>query len=690
MAFAAASGCQHPRRGPKLTHHELGELNRKLERRVRERTGKLEEEIAERRHAEEALRAREARERALLKAIPDLILVQDRQGVYLDYYAPDPKMLIMPPEQFLGKSMREVLPAELAARFEAVYARAHESGEMQRAEYSLAVGGTERHFETRIASIEGDRLVSLVREVTDRKRAEADLRRSFRLLREAQERYARASQVAKVGLWDWDLATNEMYVGPELKALLGFADQEIANRLEDWRGRIHPDDRERVMQAAESHLKEEVPQYEVEYRMLHKDGSVRWFLSRGVATRDAEGKAVRMVGADLDVTERHTLEVRLQQVHKMEAIGRLAGGIAHDFNNILGVILGHGQIVLSRLPANDSLRGRIETILAAADRAAGLTRQLLAFSRKQTIEPRVLDLNVLIAELSEILRRLVGEDIEVAFKPDRTLGRVRADHSQIEQVVINLAANARDAMPDGGRLLLETHNSELDGGYAREHAGARPGRYVALMVSDTGCGMSKEVLSHLFEPFFTTKEPGKGTGLGLATVYGIVKQSGGSIYAYSELGHGSTFKVYLPRVDAAVERRTVSAPRRFQGSETVLVVEDEDSLREITRELLESNGYRVLVAKDGPAALEGAERFGGAIHLLLTDVVMPGINGRELARRLQARRPSLRVLYMSGYTDDAIARHGVLEPGTLLLSKPFTEELLTRRVREALDVETRS
>jgi two-component system cell cycle sensor histidine kinase/response regulator CckA len=385
-----------------------------------------------------------------------------------------------------------------------------------------------------------------------------------------------------------------------------------------------------------------------------------------------------------DITARRQLEDQLRQVQKMEAVGRLAGGVAHDFNNILGVIMGHSQILLSGMAANDPRRARVEQIISASHRAAGLTRQLLAFSRRQVFETRVLDINQTIDVVIKMLGRLIGEDVTLTFRPGESLGHVRADPTQIEQVLMNLAVNGRDAMPDGGRLAIETSGVTMDDDYVRVHAGAAPGRYVCIAVSDTGHGMTKDVQAHIFEPFFTTKEPGKGTGLGLATVYGIVKQSEGSIYVYSEPGHGTTFKVYLPVVDADVENPAEAPPVR-PGSETVLLVEDEEGLRELIGELLEENGYRVLVAETPTKALEAAESHPGVIHLLLTDVVMPQMNGRDLARLVKQRRPDIRVLYMSGYTEDAIANRGGFEAGSSLISKPFTQEALTRKLRELLD-----
>jgi len=387
-----------------------------------------------------------------------------------------------------------------------------------------------------------------------------------------------------------------------------------------------------------------------------------------------------------DVTERRSLERQLLQAQKMEAVGRLAGGIAHDFNNVLTAILGYVDLLLDGLPTLSPLRPDIQEIRTAAERAAGLTRQLLAFSRKQVLQMRTLDLNELLTDIDKLLRRLLREDIDMVTKLDPRLGAVRADSGQLEQVVVNLAVNARDAMPGGGRLTIETRNAELDEAYTREHVPVRPGRYVMFALSDTGTGMSPETMAHLFEPFFTTKEAGKGTGLGLATVYGIVTQSGGYVWCYSELGHGTTFKVYLPRVDEPVDPLPVRvAARSTRGSETVLVVEDEPGLRALTRRVLEKHGYTVLEAATADAAAALARDYPRPIHLLLADVVLPGGSGRALADALLSQRADVRVLFMSGYTEDAIVHRGVLAANTPFLHKPFSADTLTAKVREVLD-----
>jgi PAS domain S-box-containing protein len=386
-------------------------------------------------------------------------------------------------------------------------------------------------------------------------------------------------------------------------------------------------------------------------------------------------------------SEKESLQQQLYQSQKMEAVGRLAGGIAHDFNNLLTVINSNSQLGLMELREWDPLREKLDSIQKAGERAANLTRQLLAFSRRQVVEMKVIDLNALLQDLGKMLLRVIGEDIELKILPASNLGRVKADPGQIEQAILNLVVNARDAMPSGGKLTIETANMELDQEYSNSHLGVKPGRYVVLSVNDTGVGMVPEVREHIFEPFFTTKEKGKGTGLGLSTVYGVVKQSGGNIWVYSEPGHGTTFKVYLPQVDEPLEeaRKKVVWEKFPGGSETILVVEDEEEVRKLAVTILKRQGYRILEAAHGGDAFLICEQEKGRIQLLLTDIVMPEMNGPELARRLRYFYPEMRVLFMSGYTDNAILQHGLLDKEMFFLQKPFSVEALVSKVREVLD-----
>ena len=423
-----------------------------------------------------------------------------------------------------------------------------------------------------------------------------------------------------------------------------------------------------------------------ETQLVRADGSRR-LVEVHLRSVMKDGKAVGRLGVARDISERRNLEDQLRQAQKMEGIGRLAAGVAHDFNNLLTAIGGRCYLILNRLTADDPLRRDIEIIQSASERAAKLTHQLLAFSRKQILEPHVLDLNAVVANIQPLLRRMVREDIEIVSRMAPDLGHIKADTGQIEQVLLNLAVNASDAMPQGGRLILKTSETVFSEADVLTRPGIAPGSYVLLQVSDTGHGMDAETKARIFEPFFTTKELGKGTGLGLATVYGIVTQSGGHIEVESEPGHGATFTIYLPRVDAAVEAAepvsTVKGIRR--GTETVLIVEDDEALLTLAREILATVGYTVLEANTPRDALRVAEAHAGPIHALLTDVVMPKMNGRQLADRLLVARPQLKVLFMSGYTDSAIVQHGVLEPGTHFIHKPFTPDALSRKIRDLLD-----
>ena len=485
-----------------------------------------------------------------------------------------------------------------------------------------------------------------------------------------------------------DVTGHRLYNSPSYQKVLGYSLQELEKTSAFEQ--IHPDDQQKVKEAAQSARQTGVGR-RLEYRIRHKDG--RWLVLESTASvvRDAAGEVEKLVIVNRDITERKQLEEKLYLSQKLDAIGRLSGGIAHDFNNLLGVIIGYSEALKRRIPADDSFREAVDEIMNAGKRAAALTQQLLAFSRKQVLEPKVLNLNAVVVEVEKMLRRLIGEDIELQNSLSANLGRVKADRSQIEQVLLNLAVNARDAMPQGGKLTIETTDAELDQTTVNRLAYVVPGHYVMLKVTDTGCGMDAELLSHIFEPFFTTKEQGKGTGLGLATVYGVIKQSGGYIWVESEPGKGTTFKICLPRVEEALEKTQVNEdPAQVaQGSRTVLLVEDEQSLRKLARNMLKDIGYTVLEANDGSHALEIAKQTASGIDLLLTDVVMPGMSGRAVAEKLSPLRPEMKVLYMSGYTDGAIAPHGVLESGISILRKPFTRDELTRRVGEVLAGVTR-
>jgi two-component system cell cycle sensor histidine kinase/response regulator CckA len=478
---------------------------------------------------------------------------------------------------------------------------------------------------------------------------------------------------------------HRLYNSPSYFRVMGYTSEDL--RSTSPLDQIHPDDRQLVSDVTNETRRSGIGR-RIEFRMRHKDGHWVHLESTASVIPDATGKVNRLIIVNREISERRRLEEQLRQSQKMDAIGRLSGGVAHDFNNLLGVIIGYGEILEERIPQTDPLRSSVDQVLKAGRRAASLTRQLLAFSRQQVLEPKVLRLNAVVADMEKMLRRMIGEDVDLAISLEKNLGAIRADQGQIEQVIMNLAVNSRDAMPDGGKLVIETINFEIDRAFASRYAyPVLPGQYVLLTVSDSGTGMDAATQQRIFEPFFTTKEKGKGTGLGLSTVYGVVKQSGGYIDVFSTPGKGTTFNIYLPRVDGdvAAEDQGTSLSSATRGTETVLLVEDEDMLRSLTRNLLEMNGYTVLEAANGAAALELAARTPGEIQLLLTDVVMPGINGRMLADQLKAKRPQLHTMFISGYTGQRVGEKAILEPGSIFLQKPFTREQLAQKVREALD-----
>jgi len=521
--------------------------------------------------------------------------------------------------------------------------------------------------------------------VADHIAAGIDRHRVMETIRVTEERTRFALQSAEVGIWDHNFTTNVANWSAVREAHSGLAQGTFGGTLGAFAGTLHPDDRAAVI-AAFTGAKTAGSAFISEYRTQWPDGTIRRLQSFGRFVLDERGEPTRGSGVTLDVTERRALEAQLQQAQKMEAVGRLAGGVAHDFNNLLTVILGFSELLLADLGPGDPHRINVAEIQKAGTMAASLTHQLLAFSRQELVAPKVLDLNVVVGELRPMLERLISEDVEVILRLSSTAAMVNADRAQLEQVVMNLAVNARDAMAKGGRLTIATRHVDLDDGYATTHVGVIPGPRVALTVTDTGTGMAPEVQAHLFEPFFTTKAKGHGTGLGLATVHGIVKQSGGSIGVYSELGLGTSFTVYLPPADAeaiVAEALPTVEPPRPHGPRTVLVVDDAESVRELTGRVLQHQGYTVLLAAN---ADEARRRFDEHpdIDVLLTDVVMPGASGPEFVKDITTRRPDLRVVYMSGYTDDAIFARGLSEPGVVLLNKPFTGEAPGRAIRGAL------
>jgi PAS domain S-box-containing protein len=496
--------------------------------------------------------------------------------------------------------------------------------------------------------------------------------------------------IASLDVIVWEVDASDFrftFVSEQAHRLLGYQPSRFLTEL-TWQDLIHPEDLDFVLAFCKNATREK-RNHELEYRMLTAERRVVWM--RNIATVIVEqDQPVKLRGLLIDITERKNLEDQLRQSQRVEAVGKLAGGIAHDFNNLVTIISGYGNLLMSRLNEDDAARKDIEEIKKAAERAASLTQQLLAFSRRQVLLPKVLDLNAVLINMEEMLQRLIGEDIDLVSVQDPALGRVKADPGQMEQVIMNLVVNARDAMPKGGKLTIETGNVEIQQSYRTGDVALVPGRYVMLAVSDTGCGMDAETQTRIFEPFFTTKGPGKGTGLGLSTVYGIVKQSGGYVFVYSEASRGTTFKIYLPRIEGSVEppEQPKIPVALCGGNETVLLVEDEPGVRVLVRETLQLYGYKVLEARHGYEALLIEQDYLNPIHMLISDVVMPQMSGREVADRLASARRDLKVLYISGYTEAAVIHHGVLDPGTAFLQKPFAPDDLVRKVREVLDAET--
>ncbi|MDD5544975.1 MAG: PAS domain S-box protein [Acidobacteriia bacterium] len=586
------------------------------------------------------------------------------------------------PGKIIGKHCYEVLHNMTEAREDCPHQDALRTGEPARGD--IYEPWLDKYFATTAAPLKGSDgkirgCVHVFRDITEQKKAAESLRESEVRFRQLAE------NIGEVFYIMGQDGKSVVYVSPAYEEVWGRTCESLRANPMSWLDAIHPSDRARVEENYIEKVHAGIP-YQAEYQIIRPDKTTRWILDRGFPAKDDGGKLVRFVGIAEDITKRRNLEVQLILSQKMEAVGRLAGGVAHDFNNLLTVILGNGQIILDKVETDEAIRKPVSEILQSGERAAQLTRQLLAFSRKQVLEPRVIDLNYLVAEMDNLLRRLIGENIELVAVCEKNVGNIKADPGQIEQVIMNLAVNSRDAMPHGGRLTLETANSYVDESYVSTHMNMKPGPVVMLVVSDTGVGIPDQVKPHIFEPFFTTKEPTKGTGLGLATVYGIVKQSGGEIFVYSELGRGTTFKIYFPRVEASshgLPSTKVLEPA-LGGNETILLVEDEPAVRNLTLQILHSKGYRVLEAENGEKALALAKSHKEPVDLVLTDMVMPGISGRELAERLVPLLPKAKFLYMSGYTGDAIVRQGELGVSADFIQKPFSPDSLARKVRDVL------
>jgi len=506
-------------------------------------------------------------------------------------------------------------------------------------------------------------------------------RRTKEGLRASEERYRRIVETTPDGIWTLDTEQRTTFVNAKMAEMLGYTVDEMMDRsLFDFM-----DEEAKPIAVASLERGKNWTEEQLDFKFRRKDGSALWSTVSSAAIMES-GRYDGSLAIVTDITQRNALEQQLRQAQKMEAFGQLAGGVAHDFNNLLTIILGYSELQLESLPPDDANRVLIEAIRDAGGRAALLTRQLLAFCRKQIVQPQVLALNTVVTSAEQMLGRLIGEDMNLTTVLSPGLDRVKVDPGQLEQVIMNLVVNARDAMPQGGKITIETANVDLDESFSQSHSEVKPGRYVLLAVSDTGCGMSEEVKQRIFEPFFTTKDIGKGTGLGLATVFGIVKQSGGHVGVYSEVGHGTTFKIYLPSVDEIVPELQKTTVTDTTGTETILVVEDDAALRTMVRLTLQGKGYTLLEAPGGEEAIGLCESHEGPIHLLISDVVMPSMGGQQLGEQIKARRPETRILFVSGYTDDAVVRHGVLQAKVHFLQKPFTLDALSRKVRALLDM----
>lgn len=581
--------------------------------------------------------------------------------------------------QVIGKSMLDLIHPEYAKAFADLTARVLK-GESDTLEFEIhGLKGTRRWLETHAAPLHDEsgeaKVLGITRDITERKQVAEHLRRTSDLL-------AAVAEGTTDALFVKDLDGRYLLCNPAAAHFVGRSPADVIGRTD---AEFFDADSARLIADRDRHVRES-GETETQEEVLTAAGETRTYSATKSPYRNAAGEIVGVMGISRDITDQKRLEKQFFQSQKMEAVGQLAGGVAHDFNNLLTIISGYSEILLSTLPAGDPMRESVKAISEAGERAAGLTRQLLALSRQSVLEPKVLDLNAVVHETGKMLRRLIGEDVLLTTVLDPNLRHVKVDSGQLDQVLMNVALNARDAMPRGGKLTIETGNVDLNDVCAATREDCKPGRYVLLAVSDTGCGMTPDVKARIFEPFFTTKGVGKGTGLGLAMVFGVVKQSGGSIEVYSESGFGTTFKIYLP---AVADQATSAAKRSIEtvagGTETILLVEDEDGVRGLALLVLQSRGYTVLAASDGKDALRIIDTHRGHIDLLVTDVVMPRMGGRDLADVLRLRFPQMKVLFSSGYTDDAVVRHGVLHEEVFFLQKPYSPYSLAKKVRDVLD-----
>jgi PAS domain S-box-containing protein len=649
------------------------------------------DDITERKQAEGILERTRMGLRQIIDLIPEMIWLKDADGRFLMVNQMNARTSYnMSVDEMTGRLHSEIHPdKDQVARMLSDDRRVIESGKpvFVPEESFVDADGVTRCLQTSkipftFAETGEQAILGIALDITERKRTEESLRKS-------EEGYQLMIDLSP----DMTIVSNgeglSEFISSQIEKVTGYSvDDFIGKGFPDI---IHPDDMGIVQEKFQSVLVGTTIN-DLEYRIVDPDGEVRWMLHSAVPVL-TDGENSQIYNTVRNITDRKRaeqektkLEDQFHQAQKMESVGRLAGGVAHDFNNLLTAIIGYSEMIESSLDSNDPLSGDVKGVLEAAYSATQLTAQLLAFSRKQTIDPKVIDIKKTVERSQKMLKRLIEEDIDLKFVSEKDLWKTKVDPGQLDQILVNLAVNARDAMPDGGRLTIETANVAFDEEYCNIHPTTKPGDFVMLAVSDNGTGMEKEVQDNIFEPFFTTKAKGEGTGLGLSTVYGIVKQHGGFIYAYSEPGEGSSFKIYLPRIDEEVQEiATPTTETLVTGTETVLLVEDNDLVRRLAKRILVRNGYRILESDSGSSGYLKCKKYEGDIHLLLTDVVMPGMNGNELYEQVASMKPGIKVLYMSGYTDDAIAHRGVLEEGVVFIQKPFKADNLLRNVREVLD-----
>lgn len=633
--------------------------------------------ITKRKQAEQALRESEKRFRTLVDQAVDAFTLFDTRGRILDVNKAACDSLGYTREELLNMSIQDVdLMAEPTLHRENFWDSAG-SGKSFRFESRLRrKNGTVFPVEVSLGNVELDHqklMLGLSRDITERRRTEDSVRK-----------LSHAIEQSPVSIVITDITGKIEFVNTRFTHVSGYSREEVLGRKPNIlkSGVTHPEEYRRLWETISSG-----GIWRGQFHNRKKNGDLFWERATIAPIRNSQNVITHYVAVKEDITEHKQLEEELRQAQKMEAIGQLAGGVAHDFNNMLGVILGSTEMSLDQMDPSDPIHASLQVIRRAAERSADLTRQLLAFARKQTIAPRVLDLNETIEGMLKMLRRLIGEDIDLAWFPATKVWPVKVDPSQIDQILANLSVNARDAISGVGKVTIETNSATFDNAYCAEHAGFVPGDFVMMAVSDNGCGMDRQALNKLFEPFYTTKSMGKGTGLGLATVYGIVKQNNGFINVYSEPGHGATFKIYLPRHATDTDHIESQAPAApaARGDETILLVEDEPALLSMGRKMLQSLGYRVLTAAAPSTAINMAKEHPGEIHLLITDVIMPEMNGRELEKQLISLHPQIATLFMSGYTGNIIAHHGMLDEGVNFIEKPFSKQILGRKVRELMD-----